>query len=334
MAELPIVNLIEPLVSVVIPTYNRQAIIAAAVQSALDQTYRNIEVIVVDDGSTDNTAQVLDQFGGRIRLVRQENAGPSAARNRGVSVARGDILAFLDSDDTWAPTKLARQVHLLQRLGPQIPCCLCNVSFGSAGGAAGTSFAVAGLRPELEEGVWENVTEVLLSRFVLFNQALVVRQSALLKAGLFRPDLRLLEDYDLALRLSLLGPWAFIAEPLVNYGTGQANSLTGSSSRDRTVVPKTVCKVLDGFAGLNLAKPERIAAKLRRQIVLAKLRLRIAHLRSSKNPASKCSGAFMDIMLRYFQAILRRSPFFPRMRVISAGGFLESPGFAFNDGRS
>ena len=101
-----------PLVSVIIAAYNRAQFVGQAILSALDQTVQDSEIIVVDDGSTDATSQVLSQFGDRIQIIRQINQGRSAARNAGVSIARADIIAFLDSDDMWMPDKLAKQLSL------------------------------------------------------------------------------------------------------------------------------------------------------------------------------------------------------------------------------
>ncbi|MCV4871952.1 glycosyltransferase family 2 protein, partial [Escherichia coli] len=91
---------------VIIPTYNYGRFIAAAVESALGQTLGPAEVIVVDDGSADTTAEAVARFGGRVRYIRQENAGVCRARNRGVEESRGELIAFLDADDIWEPTKL------------------------------------------------------------------------------------------------------------------------------------------------------------------------------------------------------------------------------------
>ena len=99
-----------PLVSVIIPVYNGELYLAEAIESVLAQTYRPIEIIVVDDGSSDNTAEVAKRYAPEVRYVHQANSGAPAARNRGVGLARGEFLAFLDSDDTWAEDKIERQV--------------------------------------------------------------------------------------------------------------------------------------------------------------------------------------------------------------------------------
>ena len=103
-----------PLVSIVIPTFNRSDTISRAIKSVLNQTYQEIEVIVVDDGSTDRTAEKLQEFAGRINVIYQRNKGPSSARNVGVNASSGEIVSFLDSDDVWLPGKLAGQIELMQ----------------------------------------------------------------------------------------------------------------------------------------------------------------------------------------------------------------------------
>ena len=103
-----------PLVSVIIPTYNRAALACEAVESVLQQTYGNLEIIVVDDGSTDDTTAAMAKYGDKVRYSRRPNAGVNAARNLGIKQARGEFLAFLDSDDLWAPYKIELQVRLLR----------------------------------------------------------------------------------------------------------------------------------------------------------------------------------------------------------------------------
>jgi hypothetical protein len=106
---------VPPLVSVILPVHNRAAWVARAVTSALEQTYAPVEIIAIDDGSTDETRRVLDGFGDRIVVVSQPHAGAYAARNRGLRAARGEFIAFLDSDDRWLPDRLARQMPLMGR---------------------------------------------------------------------------------------------------------------------------------------------------------------------------------------------------------------------------
>jgi glycosyltransferase involved in cell wall biosynthesis len=204
------------LVTVVIPTFNRSALIGGAVESALRQTYGEIEVIVVDDGSTDDTESALSGHMAKITYIRQKNAGPSAARNRGVAEAKGDIIAFLDSDDHWLPDKIARQVALMARGGPEMSCCVCNAEVRSAGGGrAMNTFDSADLKVAFSEGTWTNPQDVLATRFLLFNQVVAVRREAFDQVGGFNEKLRLLEDFELSLKLSAVGHWGVIRDPLV-----------------------------------------------------------------------------------------------------------------------
>jgi glycosyltransferase involved in cell wall biosynthesis len=105
----------DPFVSIILPVYNREAFVARAIDSALAQSYPHFELIVIDDGSTDGTARVLESFGERIRVIEQAHAGAYAARNRGLRHARGELIAFADSDDVWFPDRLESQVPLMAR---------------------------------------------------------------------------------------------------------------------------------------------------------------------------------------------------------------------------
>ena len=104
----------QPLVSVIIPVYNGETYVADAIRSALGQTYQALECVVIDDGSTDGTVSRVREFGEAVRLVEKENAGVSSARNAGAAIARGEYLAFLDSDDVWLPDKIEAQIELFQ----------------------------------------------------------------------------------------------------------------------------------------------------------------------------------------------------------------------------
>ncbi|MGD2069080.1 MAG: glycosyltransferase family A protein [Gemmatimonadota bacterium] len=115
-----------PLISCVVPSFDSEGYVAEALESILDQTWRPLEVIVVDDGSTDGTCDVVRSFGDPVRLLTQETAGPAATRNRGLKAARASFVAFLDADDLWHPEKLERQ---MARLGarPELDYCITHV---------------------------------------------------------------------------------------------------------------------------------------------------------------------------------------------------------------
>jgi len=113
-------------VSVIVPAYNAQATLAAALRSALQQSVPPLEVLVVDDGSVDGTAAVAETFGPQVRLIRQPNGGPGAARNTGIRAARGAWIGLLDADDTWLPTKLEHQLALDDDPGIGIIACLSD----------------------------------------------------------------------------------------------------------------------------------------------------------------------------------------------------------------
>ena len=204
-------------VSVIIPTYNRANTVLGAVQSALDQTYPSIEVIVVDDGSTDETTELLSTYLPRIKFLSQKNSGPSTARNHGARYASGEILAFLDSDDVWTSDKIARQVVLMESYGNAMTCCVCNAQIIDEDVKKNTNaFDIAGIESKHEEAVWHNPGEVLASRFLLFNQVAAIRRDSFVKVGGYNPRISLLEDHDLALKLaSVGGVWGMITTALV-----------------------------------------------------------------------------------------------------------------------
>src|SRR5690349_7945487 len=117
-----------PKVSVVIPTYNRGEKVRGAIESVLTQTFSDLEILVIDDGSSDDTGRILrEAFGNRIRYCYQPNQGASVARNTGVDQARGEWIAFLDSDDLWEKEKLALQLKTLDHCGPECGGCYTDV---------------------------------------------------------------------------------------------------------------------------------------------------------------------------------------------------------------
>jgi glycosyltransferase involved in cell wall biosynthesis len=183
-----------PSVSVVIPTYNSATFLKDAIESVLGQTYSDFEIIVIDDGSTDDTEDVLRSFGERISYVKQENKGVSAARNHGIRLARAQYVAFLDADDLWVPQKLAEQIPLLDK-DAGIGLVYSDWTIVSEQGVSVSSFHSS--RPPASGHVF---SELIETGFIL-TSGTVVRRSCLNEVGDFDESLSIAQDYDLWLRI-------------------------------------------------------------------------------------------------------------------------------------
>lgn len=201
-------QLVPNLVSVVIPAYNATWCVARAIDSVLAQHYREFEILVVDDGSTDTTAQVVASYGAQVRLLQQPNGGLSSARNLGMRHARGEWIAFLDADDWWLPEKLARQVA-------------CMREFPTLG------FCSTATRVEDPQGrelhVWRCPTFMGSALETIFRvnaavagsgSSVLVRVEVLRTAGEFDTELRSLEDIDMWMRLSAITEYRCLPDVL------------------------------------------------------------------------------------------------------------------------
>lgn len=182
-----------PKVSVIIPTYNRARYICRAINSVLNQTFTDYEIIIVDDGSTDNTREVLAQYGNRIVYLSQSNKGISASRNRGISAAQGEYIAFLDSDDEWLPEKLTIQVDMLdknERLGLACSRMLILDSDGKQ----------RGYKPEERTG--RNFRELIEIGGDLPTSTVMTRKACFDKVGVFDETLPPMEDFEMWVRIA------------------------------------------------------------------------------------------------------------------------------------
>ncbi|NUN50738.1 MAG: glycosyltransferase family 2 protein [Candidatus Brocadiae bacterium] len=201
-----------PRVSVVIPTYNRAAMVCVAIDSALAQTFRDQEVVVVDDGSTDGTAEVLAaRYGDRIRYLRQENAGSAAARNHGVREARGELIAFLDSDCVWVPEKTALQVGYLDAHPEMAMVYSPHLPLAEDGRL---------LRETANEKVYHSgrIFRALYSEtHFLSNPTVMIRKKVIEEVGGFDESFRLCQDAELYLRVAHAHPVGVIETPLTHY---------------------------------------------------------------------------------------------------------------------
>lgn len=196
-------------VSVVIPTYNRARFVGEAIESALQQGGLVAEVIVVDDGSTDATSDVVGAFGSRVRYIRTENAGASAARNTGARAARTAWVAFLDSDDVWLPGKLESQSQNLSQY-PEAIAHFTNVQIERPIVAKTDLVSLRGMQKlflEYEAKFLERPLAFNLTYNFGRNQSILVRRDKFLTCGLYNEDIRFFEDTDLMNRLALEGPW-------------------------------------------------------------------------------------------------------------------------------
>jgi glycosyltransferase involved in cell wall biosynthesis len=189
---------LHPVLSIVIPTYNIAPFIRDAVASALDQSYRGLEVIVVDDGSTDKTQAILEEFqrernDPRLRIIYQSNKGLSGARNAGIIHARGQLIGFLDGDDIWLPDKAARHVSAMQN-DRGIGISFSHSEYLSECGQRTGSILVASrARPSVQDLIRRN--------HVGNGSSPIVRRECFEEAGLFREDLRSCEDYEMWCRI-------------------------------------------------------------------------------------------------------------------------------------
>jgi len=225
-----------PLVSAVIPTYNRTSQTVAAVESVLAQTYPNVEVIVVDDGSKDGSGKLVEEFvnqkfnaGHRVFFVSQPNQGASAARNTGIAKAHGDLIGFLDSDDVWFPEKLEWQLKALEQFKDECGACITDARLVDAAGLDRSSFESQGRRYPEAIGVEQDATKSLARSFCFWVSSLLVRSETIRHIGGFNPKISFVEDRDIFFRLSLVTSIAYANKLLIR--TDRTPSPPGSDCR-------------------------------------------------------------------------------------------------------
>jgi len=211
-----------PLVSVVIPSYNCRTVIGETLESVLAQDYPAVEIIVVDDGSTDGTCDVVARYGGRVTLVRQRNAGAAVARNEGIRRALGKYVALLDADDLWLPTKLSLQIEYLEQ-HPEVGMCCTHWHLGCWGRAPEFDTSTATSPPARLDQNWSGwIYTKLLQNCVVWTSTVVMRRELANRVGDFEPELRRGQDYDYWLRASRLTEIHTLDAPLAIYRLDEA----------------------------------------------------------------------------------------------------------------
>jgi glycosyltransferase involved in cell wall biosynthesis len=235
-----------PLVSVIIPTFNRAEWLAESIGSVLKQTYPHLEVIIVDDGSTDHTSRVVRAFGKAVTYLCVAHQGVSAARNRGVQAAHGPLIAFLDSDDVWQAGKVAAQVALLQQQ-PEVDVCYTDEIWIRHG------VRVNPKQIHQKHSGW--LFEPSLPRCIISPSSIMMRRSLWERLGGFDERLPACEDYDLWLRMTVRVPVVLIPEPLIVKRGGHADQL----SRSTPLLDRYRIAALDKLLRTALTLPQRRA---------------------------------------------------------------------------
>jgi len=193
-------------ISVVIPTYNRVTFLKDAIDSVLAQTFLDFELIVVDDGSTDDTPKLLSSYNNKVRVITQTNQGPSAARNRGIEAAKSPWIAFLDSDDVWKPDKLKKQVRFITD-NPDTKICQTEEVWIRNGKRVNPR-----KKHEMHSG-W--IYEQCLPRCIVSPSSVMIHKDVFEKVGLFDETMLACEDYDLWLRVTPHYPVFLVREQLI-----------------------------------------------------------------------------------------------------------------------
>jgi glycosyltransferase involved in cell wall biosynthesis len=251
------------LVSVIVPAFNAADTVCDTVRSALDQTHRNLEVIIVDDGSTDQTqvvASCLVESDPRVRYIRKDNGGVASARNRGIAEAQGEYVATLDADDLWYPTKLERQLERLEQSGPETAlvyawCCWID-DHGTVTGSAPPTQLEGRILPEM-----------CLGNVVVSGSNALIRREALIAAGGFDESLRSrggqgCEDWKLYLLIAERYKIAMVSEYLVGYrfSPGSMSDDFEQMMRSRRLVEAEFVSVHPELAR-QLARGEAVLAR-------------------------------------------------------------------------
>ncbi|MGD8739018.1 MAG: glycosyltransferase [Desulfobacterales bacterium] len=235
-----------PLVSVIIPTYNRGWIVKEAIDSVLDQDFSDYELIVVDDGSDDNTREILGAYGTAITVLQQPNRGVSAARNRGIAAAAGGLIAFLDSDDLWLPGKLKTQVKFFEENADAVVNQTQEIWIRN------------GIRvnPKKRHHKFSGmIFERSLALCLVSPSAVMIKKSLFEAVGVFDENLPACEDYDLWLRISCRYPVHLNDFPLIIKRGGHDDQLSKAAGLDKYRI-QSLMKIIDS----NLLTPQQYKA--------------------------------------------------------------------------
>jgi glycosyltransferase involved in cell wall biosynthesis len=243
-----------PTVSVIINTYNSSHFLVKAVESVLAQTYQNFELIVVDDGSTDDTKEAIAPYLDRLTYIYQENKKYSAAKNTGIRASSGTYIAFMDSDDIWMPEKLTRQVTILEQ-HPEAALTYCQAVYIDPEGQQISFRGKKYCNPVGEDLVIADMRkELFLTTVVAPGSTMLVRRWAVEKAGLFDETHIHGEDWELWLRIAPLGLFAYSPEALSQYRVYGWNKIISVEARESWF--HDLMKIVDTATAMWTGDPE------------------------------------------------------------------------------
>ncbi|MEJ2647391.1 MAG: glycosyltransferase [Sedimentisphaerales bacterium] len=246
------------LVSVIIPTYNRSKYVTKAIESVLAQTYKSYEIILIDDGSSDDTKELIKPYLDRVKYFYQDNSGASAARNNGIRNAKGQWIAFLDSDDEWLPDKLAVQTRFIEKHS-EIVAHMVNINLVNYNGKSLNSFLHCKFPHENEEGlIKEPFIPHLRYRTLAMPSGVMCRRECAINAGLFDESFCIGEDYDFMCRLALQGSWGYCSFELVRmYHRTESTMRLSSFKNDYSTMIGNLIKTHKKLLQCELTETER-----------------------------------------------------------------------------
>jgi len=270
----------DPNVNVIIPVYNGEKVVGKAIESAFKQTYQDIVITVVDDGSTDNTLQVLAGFTGKIHIISQANSGPSAARNAGIRATKSEYIAFLDADDFWLPNKLEKQMPLFKE-DPDVGLVFGDISFASSKRVLkDTSFKLV---PPSKGAVFH---ELFKDNFIPAT-SVVIRRCCLDEIGLFDEEIIGPEDYDLWLRISQVWKVDYVNEPVAIYRISPGQ-LSANNYRMIQQLIHVKSRIFSNYPDLSTMNQKTL------EYCYYNLYTRAAKLALMENQPSKCRSYLED----------------------------------------
>ena len=270
----------KPLVSVIIPTYNRGWILQEAIDSVLEQDFHDYELIVVDDGSVDDTPTILKAYKNEITVLRQANRGVSAARNSGIKAATGRLISFLDSDDLWLPRKLSTQVQFFND-HPQAVITQTQERWIRNG---------VRVNPKKRHHKFSGmIFERSLALCLVSPSAVMIKKSLFNRVGIFDESLPACEDYDLWLRISCRYPVHLIETPLIIKRGGHDDQLSKAAGLDKYRI-QSLLKIIESDI---LTAPQSQAA-------IEKLKEKCAVY------ASGCRKRGREAEAKYFYALVEK----------------------------